>query len=493
MYWGGDKNASLALYNEKVPGIRYDGYRDNFCFVIFNGKDVKIVNKEINISDNLLLPEKEMIDDDPFLIANIDNPSEELQLYALNRNFSVFKYIKNPTEKVIEKALELDSNNLVYVQNPTSEQISIAIKDNYDLAVDIAPKLTKDQIFNIIKDDDTYFPLFYNKVPEIFDLQFFKKCLNQINTFSYDLSEQIFPLEYFELIIDKLFNKDINNNFSYMVKFVEKNIDNNNIDINNLSDKLRYIYIYTNYENISNFKEIKDQDVQAIIDYATNNNGHIYDYITLNENQAKSLSISVVNKLLKLVKVLETDAFKLKADLFVSYLNMKQIVAFTEAYFYYFPDFVFQLSHNDETKYIEYLNEFFTYIYNKDKEIVKRFCTSNTRCREIIRNNILPIKDKLDADALQNFMSIIISLITTVASKARKELISQLGELSYPLQKQLVNQNIIYSLDIPNLDKRIQMKLIEKNPFNIKYINNPLPEIVKLAYEKNPETKNYIR
>ena len=83
-------------------------------------------------------------------------------------------------------------------------------------------------------------------------------------------------------------------------------------------------------------------------------------------------------------------------------------------------------------------------------------------------------------------MSIIISLITTVASKTRKELISQLGELSYPLQKQLVNQNIIYSLDIPNLDKRIQMKLIEKNPFNIKYINNPLPE-------KNPETKNYIR
>jgi hypothetical protein len=174
----------LALYNEKVPGIRYDGYRDNFCFVIFNGKDVKIVNKEINISDNLLLPEKEMIDDDPFLIANIDNPSEELQLYALNRNFSVFKYIKNPTEKVIEKALELDSNNLVYVQNPTSEQISIAIKDNYDLAVDIAPKLTKDQIFNIIKDDDTYFPLFYNKVPEIFDLQFFKKCLKpKLNSF----------------------------------------------------------------------------------------------------------------------------------------------------------------------------------------------------------------------------------------------------------------------------------------------------------------------
>ena len=32
-----------------------------------------------------------------------------------------------------------------------------------------------------------------------------------------------------------------------------------------------------------------------------------------------------------------------------------------------------------------------------------------------------------------------------------------------------------------------------KNPFNIKYINNPLPEIVKLAYEKNPEIKNYIR
>ena len=127
------------------------------------------------------------------------------------------------------------------------------------------------------------------------------------------------------------------------------------------------------------------------------------------------------------------------------------------------------------------------------KKIVKQFCISNSQCREIIKNNILPIKDKLDADALQNFMSIIISLITTVASKTRKELISQLGELSYPLQKQLVNQNIIYSLDIPNLDKRIQMKLIEKNPFNIKYINNPLPEIVKLAYEKNPETKNYIR
>lgn len=74
----GDKQASLALYNENVPGIHYGGIRDDSCFVIFNGKDVKIVNKEVNVTDDITLPEKEMIADDPITIKNIPNPSEEL-------------------------------------------------------------------------------------------------------------------------------------------------------------------------------------------------------------------------------------------------------------------------------------------------------------------------------------------------------------------------------------------------------------------------------
>ena len=57
--------------------------------------------------------------DNPLEIANIDNPSEKLQLISVKRFGRAIKHIKNPTEKVQLISVKQDGNAIKYINNPS--------------------------------------------------------------------------------------------------------------------------------------------------------------------------------------------------------------------------------------------------------------------------------------------------------------------------------------------------------------------------------------
>jgi hypothetical protein len=66
----------------------------------------------------------------PHRIRNIQNPSEEVQLAAVNKNGLTLNYIKNPTDAVRLAAIKQTASAIVYINNPTEEeQIAALQKD----------------------------------------------------------------------------------------------------------------------------------------------------------------------------------------------------------------------------------------------------------------------------------------------------------------------------------------------------------------------------
>ena len=491
---GGDKQASLALYNENVPGIHYGGIRDDSCFVIFNGKDVKIVNKEINVTDDITLPEKEMIADDPITIKNIPNPSEELQMYAVGLKSSVIQYIKNPTDKVIMMALEATPTNIKYIKNPTDEQINFVIEKDPMMAVHIMDRLSNEQILTIIANDNYIFSSFLAKNIERFNIDFFKKCLEKItNLHSIDDNLEL-PLEFVRLIVDKMYNAKKNDVYAYdnsISQLILHNVDK----VDNLPNDLRYKLLYSSPSFIKKFFEIKVEDIDAIINYIKDDK-LLSDYIEININpNIASLSNEVINKLIELTKLMKKNQDRqnlsyIEIDTFIKYLNLQQLLKFTDIHIEFAKKILYKLESEKSDLLFTYINELFSR-YN-EQEILKIF--KPYEFASFYTNIIYPDKDKINSKVYEIIVMYLINIIPQLHSRSDTLLILRiLGDLTYPQQKKLINSSIEYAKYIKNLDSRLQMKMIEKNPFYIKYINNPTPDVVKLAYEKNPETKEYIR
>ena len=72
----------------------------------------------------------EQVTHNGFYIRNIENPSEELQLAAVNFNPMAIKYIKSPTEKVCLEAVSHNGKTLKYVRNQTVELCKAAVKED---------------------------------------------------------------------------------------------------------------------------------------------------------------------------------------------------------------------------------------------------------------------------------------------------------------------------------------------------------------------------
>ena len=61
-------------------------------------------------------------------IKYIDNPSEEVQLEAVKNNANNIEYIKNPTKEMCMQILEYNGSVINYIENPTKEMKLLAIK-----------------------------------------------------------------------------------------------------------------------------------------------------------------------------------------------------------------------------------------------------------------------------------------------------------------------------------------------------------------------------
>jgi hypothetical protein len=64
------------------------------------------------------------------LIQFIDNPSEEVQLMAVNENPYSIKYIQNPSQEVQLAAVEKNPYSIREIKNPSERVQLVAVKKN---------------------------------------------------------------------------------------------------------------------------------------------------------------------------------------------------------------------------------------------------------------------------------------------------------------------------------------------------------------------------
>jgi hypothetical protein len=62
----------------------------------------------------------------PYKIKHIENPSEKVQLIAVNKDPDSIKDIQNPTERVQLAAVKHDLRLINFIKNPTEEAIQLA-------------------------------------------------------------------------------------------------------------------------------------------------------------------------------------------------------------------------------------------------------------------------------------------------------------------------------------------------------------------------------
>ena len=66
----------------------------------------------------------------PFIIRNIDNPTEEMKLLAVKQNGNTIQHIQNPTDEMKWLAIKSNGFAIQYIDNPTEEMKLLAVKNN---------------------------------------------------------------------------------------------------------------------------------------------------------------------------------------------------------------------------------------------------------------------------------------------------------------------------------------------------------------------------
>lgn len=131
-----DKGASLELYKHGIPGIFYNGYSDGNCVVIFNGKDVKILEKAYANEENYIPMDPtnvEFLSEDD--IDGMKDVSQELQDALIEKRPELFKYVRNPSEESIFKMLQKDPTYFKHIDgnSQTPKMQDIAVKSDIGL------------------------------------------------------------------------------------------------------------------------------------------------------------------------------------------------------------------------------------------------------------------------------------------------------------------------------------------------------------------------
>jgi hypothetical protein len=75
-----------------------------------------------------------IISSDNFGVVYIKNPSEAVQLAAVQKNGKIIEHIQNPSEAVQLAAVQEDGFAISYIQNP-SEEVQLAAVQHYSLAI----------------------------------------------------------------------------------------------------------------------------------------------------------------------------------------------------------------------------------------------------------------------------------------------------------------------------------------------------------------------
>lgn len=117
-----------------------------FFMLIYNYCIIKVV---------YCLKEKEILNrikENPWAIEYIENPTEEMCLYAVSKAWNALKYIKEPSYEVIKKAIESKGWAIQFVKNPSLELQELAVEKDYDSIKYIKNPASEIQIISVKKD-----------------------------------------------------------------------------------------------------------------------------------------------------------------------------------------------------------------------------------------------------------------------------------------------------------------------------------------------------
>jgi hypothetical protein len=93
-----------------------------------NGRAIRYIK---NPSEKVQLA---AVNDGGYALQYIDNPSEKVQMAALNKSISAIQYIDNPSEKVQMAAVQIDGFAIQFIENP-SERVQVAAVNNNKYAL----------------------------------------------------------------------------------------------------------------------------------------------------------------------------------------------------------------------------------------------------------------------------------------------------------------------------------------------------------------------
>lgn len=103
-------------------------------------------------------------------------------------------------------------------------------------------------------------------------------------------------------------------------------------------------------------------------------------------------------------------------------------------------------------------------------------------------------QDKIDQDSLSDVV-----LATLNNPKVNNDydttlaVIKCIPYISEKCKSAIIMKNMKFAKYMDSIPETIQMKMIKKNPFNIRYINNPSKTVVDTALQMNPDVKDYMR
>lgn len=487
--------ASKLLLKYGIKGIKYKGDVDGDCIVIFDSSDVKIINKEVkrpSMEDEIKLSRQKMLETDPESIQDIENPSIKEQMIVLNQSTKYFTYINNLSDEAFEYIFDKDINVLCDNLNKVPPRFlprlfTADVLERNKLAIFnwIVKSFDGAEISNILKDVDNlvYYVIAYNKSQNITYLNQMVEKANNKNLevlsekydgmYSVSVNPQSDFYNVFQILYPLTKKYDINdNNIGWKLNHVLFNFIKDTNIVNEVDDKnFRRIFLRLSVDNLNKLDEIKKEDIEMVFPRLYSN----------------KIDIEIKNK-----KIEPNAIQEILRQLYKQYHDRR--ITFD-------GDFLEVINIEDKIKLVnripEYLPPVWRHCTASDRITLINNCITSKNIKDIFQDNyylfqyILPEYNKFDLDVQNIFFKF---LVINDYKREVLSLIKNAQELSYQQIKILATSDpaLLKYIKQP-IDERIQMKLIEKNPFNIKWINNPTANVVKKAYEMNPQTKDYIR
>lgn len=510
---GSDKNASLKLNEYGLVGIKYHGNIDSDCVVMFNNDDIKLMKKAtVTDAQEPTLPEKMAIEEDPYSIKNIENPSKELQLLAVNSDPSAITVIKNPDKDVLRKAFDYNVNLILKSENVPNEIIEEYAEklDFYDiLKLNLKvkdKKFIQKIIFKKIKSEPDLLGSFvshYNfNEDDAEDIKFFESVIKmcketldrkQISSSLVSLNTSL-SVPKITILQKYLYSTEPYDNLSDVDKNINYEVTNPYTirgDINTFPSEIRHTCLSWCWKYwIEKINEFKEEDLETLkTNYKLGYLNVDSNWTRFNFNLNCKISDNVLKELLSFIKKISNEDIEIEYDNLVRYMDINDLIPLVNTGF----DFYNIYTHiDDESKS---LRDIFVLNVIKEKLTLNDVKTESELFDKITKNatnSLINIYRNSNINE-RSFVFMALLIKSLIWNGSYSLLYNVIEDCSKDIQKYLLKINVELIKYVKNVDENIQYAMIKKNPYLIKFINNPSPSVVQKASESIPYIDDYLR